>query len=79
MIPLDSLGTVYPWIKIIHAWGILNVKEGGCLFNWEKAIVTGRNMKTENDRITGDGWELEPGENWKIIRDGSNYHLVEPD
>lgn len=76
LIPLDSLGTIYPTFKIIHSWGTLHVKEGGCLFNWEKAIVSARNMKKENGKIIGEGWELELKDNWKIIRDKSNYKLV---
>ncbi len=76
LIPLDSLGTVYPTFRIIHSWGTLQVNEGGCLFNWEKAIVSARNMKTEKNRISGEGWELDLNEGWKVIRDESNYRVV---
>jgi hypothetical protein len=76
LIPLDTLGTVYPTIRIIADWGILQVNEGGCLFDWKKAIVTGRSIKQENRRITGDGWEIELAENWTLVREGMKYRLI---
>jgi len=77
LVPLDSLGTVYPTIKIIADWGILQVNEGGCLFDWKKAIVSGKSIKQENNFLIGNGWELELNENWEITRDGMNYKLQE--
>jgi len=76
LIPLDTLGTVYPTIKIIADWGILQVNEGGCLFDWKKAIVTAHGIKQENSIIKGDGWEIELNENWKLIRETKNYRLI---
>ncbi len=77
LIPLDTLGTVYPTIKIIADWGILQVNEGGCLFDWRKAIVSGKAMKKENNRLTGDGWEIELAENWNLVPEGRVYRLIE--
>jgi hypothetical protein len=75
LIPLDTLGTVYPAIRIIADWGILQVNEGGCLFDWKKAIVSGKSIK-QNDRIiTGDGWEIELAGSWKLVPEGMNYRL----
>lgn len=76
LIPLDSLGTIYPTFRINHSWGTLQVNEGGCLFNWEKAIVPARNMRIEGNRISGEGWELDLNKGWDIIPDDSNYRVV---
>jgi hypothetical protein len=75
LVPLDTLGVVYPTIKIIAEWGILQVNEGGCLFDWKKAIVSGHNIKQENNILKGDGWELELNPNWKLIHENLNYGL----
>jgi hypothetical protein len=75
LIPLDSLGTVYPTIRIIADWGILQVNGGGCLFDWKRAIVTGKNIKQENNRLVGEGWEIELADNWKLVRDGMHNTL----
>jgi hypothetical protein len=75
LIPLDSLGTVYPNIKIISDWGILQVNAGGCLFDWKKAVVPARNIKQVSNKLVGDGWELELNDNWKLVKDNSNYKL----
>jgi hypothetical protein len=53
-VPLDTLGVVYPTIKIIADWGILQVNEGGCLFDWKKSIVSGHNIKKKNNTLKGD-------------------------
>jgi hypothetical protein len=75
LIPLDTLGNVYPTIKIIADWGILQVNEGGCLFDWKKAIISGQGIKQEKNLLKGDGWELELYPNWELIRVNSNYRL----
>ena len=77
LIPLDTLGTVYPTIKIIADWGILQVNDGGCLFDWKKAIVSGRAIKKEDNMLTGDGWEIELAENWILVLEGREYRLKE--
>jgi len=38
LIPLDTVGTVYPEMKIIADRGIFEVKDGGCLFDWTRVI-----------------------------------------
>ena len=63
-------------IKIIADWGILQVNEGGCLFDWRNAVVSGKAMKKENNRLTGDGWEIELAENWILVPEGRVYRLI---
>ena len=33
LVPMDSLGTVYPNIRIVDDWGILTVSSGGALLS----------------------------------------------
>jgi len=75
LVPLDNLGTVYPTIKIIGDWGTLQVNDGGCLFDWKKAIVPATGIKKLENKILGAGWELELNQDWHLIRDGGNYQL----
>jgi hypothetical protein len=75
LIPLDTLGTVYPSMRIIADWGTLQVDDGGCLFDWRKAIVCGKGIKQENRRLTGDGWVLDLADNWILVREGMHYKL----
>ncbi len=79
LIPLDTLGTVYPTIRIIAEWGILQVNEGGCLFDWKKAIVSGKSVKQNESKITGDGWKIELAGSWKLVREGMIYRLKQED
>ena len=41
LIPLDSLGTVFPFMRITDNWGILDVDSCGALMNneWDKVTV----------------------------------------
>ena len=75
LIPLDTLGTVYPTIKIISEWGKLYVKKGGCLFNWKRAIVSAKNLEQTGQQIIGQGWHLELEDNWELFQIDSNYKL----
>ena len=75
LVPLDTLGTVYPTIKIIADWGILQVKSGGCRYDWKKAIVSGNNIRQEGNMLYGNGWEIKLNENWKLTKDGITFKL----
>lgn len=72
---VNFVGTVYPAIRIIADWGILQVNEGGCLFDWKKAIVSGKSIKQTDRKITGEGWEIELAGGWKLVHEGMNYRL----
>ena len=77
VIPIDSLGNVYPFIEITDAWGILKVKDKGCLFasNSKNAIISSENIKIDENIITGNDWILTLNENWNVIQEGTNFLL----
>jgi hypothetical protein len=75
IVPLDSLGTVYPTIRVTDKWGILDVTEGALMApNW-KYIIVSNLINTTTQSITGKGWTLTLNENYKIVEqtDTGNY------
>jgi hypothetical protein len=67
LVPLDSLGTVYPNIRIVDDWGILTVSKGGALMSedFTRVVLTApKNLSAS--RIEGDGWELILNAGWSI-------------
>ena len=75
LVPFDTLGTVYPTIRIVADWGILQVDEGGCLYDWKKAVVSGRGIIRVNETLSGNGWVLELTGSWNLTRKGRTYTL----
>ncbi|TVQ18270.1 MAG: hypothetical protein EA361_01615 [Bacteroidetes bacterium] len=76
LVPLDKLGTVYPTMSIMAEWGTLEVTEGGCLFDWQKAVVSARGIVQENNIVRGEGWVLEMNEGWKLVSQGVEFTLI---
>ena len=68
LVPLDSLGTVYPNIRIFDDWGILTVSKGGALLSADFSRITVPAPMTAADKpIEGDGWKLELKSGWTIL------------
>ena len=67
VVPLAQHGSVYPTIRIVDVWGVLEVKQGGALMAADFSKITvpaptdvhGQHLKT-------DGWTLELNANWLI-------------
>ena len=57
---LGALGTVYPNIRLSSDFGLLEVKDGGCLMSngWQKATVPAVGIKVDGDKIYTDNWTL---------------------
>ncbi|MEO5717199.1 MAG: hypothetical protein ABIR29_01350, partial [Chthoniobacterales bacterium] len=67
LVPLDSLGTVYPNIRIVDTWGVLTVSSGGALLSSDFAQITlSRPKDITPPEIRGDGWTLELKPGWSI-------------
>lgn len=67
VLPLDSLGTVYPDIRIVDVWGILTVSRGGALINSTYSrIYVSAALNPSTSPIQGDGWTLELNAGWTI-------------
>jgi hypothetical protein len=67
LVPLDALGTVYPNIRVVDAWGILTVSRGGALMS---AAYSSVNVPAPPDAgirpVRGEGWTLELNEGWTL-------------
>lgn len=67
--PIEDKGTYYPNMRITDKWGILTVTNGALMSpDWDKISLT-IPTKTEEDTITGDGWNLVLSKDYKIIND----------
>ncbi|MBO9694220.1 hypothetical protein [Chryseobacterium sp.] len=78
IVPIEDKGTVYPNIRVTDLWGILTVENGALMSpNWDKISISNP-VKTENKKISGDGWILELADGYTISKDESsgNYRLV---
>lgn len=78
IVPVEDQGTVYPNIRITDLWGILTVENGALMSpNWDKISISNP-VKTENKKISGDGWILELTDGYTIARDedSGNYKLI---
>ena len=67
LVPLDSLGTVYPTIRVVDVWGILTVSKGALMNpTYSKIYVSAPNSLTSLT-IQGDGWTLELNADWTVV------------
>ncbi|WP_336702942.1 hypothetical protein [Chryseobacterium indologenes] len=78
IVPVEDQGTVYPNIRITDLWGILTVENGALMSpNWDKISISNP-VKTENKKVSGDGWILELTDGYTIAKDedNENYKLI---
>lgn len=67
IMPLDTLGTVYPNLRITDNWGILEVDSCGSLINPGWNLVTISCPDGISDTlITGKGWNLKLNSGWQL-------------
>jgi hypothetical protein len=67
LVPLEELGTVYPNIRVVDEWGVLNVTRGGALLNKSfSGIHVPAPMSLTRRHVRGDGWTLELEEGWTL-------------
>ncbi|WP_347216331.1 hypothetical protein [Chryseobacterium sp.] len=81
IMPVEDKGTVYPNIRVIDKWGILTVENGALMSpNWDKISIS-IPVKTEGEKISGDGWILELTESYSIEKNEAigNFMLVKKD
>jgi hypothetical protein len=67
LMPMANHGTVYPTIRIVDVWGILEVTEGGALMSADFTRIT---VPAPNDlqspKLAGKGWRLELNPLWTV-------------
>lgn len=66
LVPLEPLGTVYPDIRIVDAWGILTVTKGALIKSDFSRIYVSAPSNSSISLIQGDGWTLELNADWTI-------------
>jgi len=66
LVPLEPLGTVYPDIRIVDAWGILTVTKGALIKSDFSRIYVSAPINSSVSPIQGDGWTLELNVDWTI-------------
>ncbi|MDQ7816913.1 MAG: hypothetical protein RDU14_07775 [Melioribacteraceae bacterium] len=73
---IDTLGTLYPNLRIIDYWGILEVDSIGALISpkWDKVIISGPKAITDT-LIQGVGWRIFPKPGWHIKRKDYGFVL----
>jgi len=74
--PIESLGTVYPNLRVTDNWGILTVNNDALLANdWSKVTVT-EPSEISSELIKGDGWQLELAVGWKVEKTDGKYEII---
>lgn len=67
LVPLDSLGTVYPTIRVVDVWGILTVSKGALINSTYSRIYVSAAGGLSSPPIQGDGWTLELNPGWTVV------------
>jgi hypothetical protein len=75
--PVDSLGVVYESLSVTDNWGKLAVDFGGCLVssNLKFMRVPAKNVETDRNHITGDGWHIYLNDTWEMVSRDENYFI----
>lgn len=64
--PLGELGTVYPTLRVVDEWGVLDVRDGALLArNWKRVTVSA--VGWDAARRDTSAWSLELNPGWEII------------
>jgi hypothetical protein len=66
LVPLEPIGTVYPDIRIVDAWGILTVTKGALIKSDFSKIYVSAPSSLSAPSIQGDGWTLEINAGWTV-------------
>lgn len=74
VVPLDSLGTVYPQLRLTDVWGTLNVTDGGALISSDRLTITVSDPRTTSPiEAHGPGWHLSLTSGYRLIKRADNY------
>lgn len=76
LVPLDSLGTVYPTIRVVDVWGILTVSNGALMNSTFSRIYVSAPGSVSASPIQGDGWTLELNAGWTVVAGGRKGDFV---
>jgi len=66
-VPVEHLGTMYPAIRIVDSWGVLNVKERGALLSTDfRKVTISAPRETRGAKVNGEGWTLDLNAGWHV-------------
>ena len=72
VIPLDDNSTVYPSLRVIDAWGILEVSHGALMVRDEgkfaRVVVEAPKITDGSSEIAQNGWKLTLAPGWVIAK-----------
>lgn len=73
---LDDKGTIYPNMRVVDEWGILNVTSGGLMSpGWNK-ITLSAPTSVNDTTVKGNGWDIELKPGWRMRKaENGNYSL----
>jgi hypothetical protein len=79
LIPIEGRGTVYPKIRVVDVWGILDVSNGALMESHFSKITVSTPVESAEIPVKGDGWtlQLNPGWAMKPGQRRGDYTLVE--
>ncbi len=66
LVPLDSLETVYPDIRVVDVWGILTVSKGALINSTFSKVYVSAPSGLSSSPLQGDGWTLELNPGWTM-------------
>ena len=75
IVPLEDYGTVYPSLRVVDEWGILETEKGGLINPLWNKITVSVPMFISDSTVSGDGWELQLNSDWELIKSGEKYTL----
>jgi hypothetical protein len=77
-IPIPGSGTVFPSIRVIDTWGILDVEHGGLWISndWKNARICAP-ANSEDCPLSANGWRLQLASQWQLrpVRSTQNWEL----
>ena len=75
--PLDTLGTLYSSIRVSDNWGKLTVDKVGSLVsnNLKFLRITAKGFKVDQNRVSGEGWNLILNNGWELVLVDQNYFV----
>jgi hypothetical protein len=65
--PLEGQGTVYGFIKLTDAWGVLTAPRGALLAADFKRATVPAPADPKARLLKGEGWELDLKEGWRLV------------
>lgn len=74
--PLPPEGSVYPTLRVVDAWGVLEVADGALIAADWKAVQLPGPARVIGRQVSGPGWTLDLAEGWTTQVDESGQVRV---